>query len=268
MIQVYGHVSVVDTLSAFLPPVTLLRGQRGVGKWTVGEFLADHHHVWAADRCMVRSLTADQARGVVSFVRTAPHGPLKFVLARLTGATESALNILLKTLEEPPERVRFVLTASESVLATVSSRAQTYHLGLLSGTDLYGVLTAKLGMTQALAHKAVAHGYGSVWPALSAQENESARTTALSLMGAVAKQDVELFRQVSLKVDDTVWRQLVLFLQETSSGRWRAFTAEEGAAWRSRREDVIRMLKALSRFADVRSRLAVRVALEPFATRR
>jgi hypothetical protein len=217
---------------------------------------------------MVRSLTADQARGVVSFIRSTPHGPLKFVLIRLSGATENALNILLKTLEEPPEHTRFVLTTSESVLATVSSRAQTHHLGLLSGTELYEVLTAKLGMTPLLARKAVEHGHGSVWPALAAQENESARLTALSLIGAVAKQDVELFRQVSLKVDDTVWRQLVLFLQEVSSGRWRAFTAADGSAWLGRQGDVTKMLRALGRFTDVRSRLAVRVALEPFATRR
>lgn len=61
-----------------------------------------------------------------------------FILHNMNFANEQAQNALLKILEEPPEYVRFVLTApvSSALLGTILSRAAVYSLGQQLGDSL------------------------------------------------------------------------------------------------------------------------------------
>lgn len=59
---------------------------------------------------------------------------------------DEAANALLKTLEEPPSRTRFILLSSQpsSLLVTIRSRCQRVSFGRLSDEDLKVVLRARL----------------------------------------------------------------------------------------------------------------------------
>ncbi len=73
----------------------------------------------------------DEIRNLKESVRTAPAGtPYKvFIIDEVHMLTTPAFNALLKTLEEPPERVILILatTELEKVPATIISRTQQFH---------------------------------------------------------------------------------------------------------------------------------------------
>jgi DNA polymerase III subunit gamma/tau len=142
----------------------IFSGVRGVGKTTTARVLAKALNCLkgpAAEPCneceRCREIAAgasldvleidaasnrgiDQIRELREMVRYAPAtGRYKVViLDEAHQLTEEASNALLKTLEEPPERVIFVLatTAPESLPETIRSRAQHFHFRSLSFAEI------------------------------------------------------------------------------------------------------------------------------------
>jgi len=89
--------------------------------------------------------------------------------------SQAASNALLKTLEEPPDHVVFVLatTDPQKVLPTIRSRTQHYEFHLLDAEVLAMLLAdvaadAKLELPEAAVETAVRRGRGSARDALSA----------------------------------------------------------------------------------------------------
>jgi DNA polymerase-3 subunit gamma/tau len=83
----------------------------------------------------------DQIRELREMVRYAPASS-RYKIVILDEAhqlTEEASNALLKTLEEPPEKVTFVLatTQPENLVETIRSRAQHFHFRALSFAEIY-----------------------------------------------------------------------------------------------------------------------------------
>ncbi len=76
-----------------------------------------------------------------------------FILHNMQFANEQAQNALLKILEEPPEFVRFILTApvSSVMLTTILSRAAVYSLGQQLGDSLNEKHTAACEKAAAIA---------------------------------------------------------------------------------------------------------------------
>ena len=115
----------------------------------------------------------------------------------------SASNALLKTLEEPPDHVVFVLatTDPQKVLPTIRSRTQHYEFHLLDSEVLARLLTdvvreAKLELPDSAVESAVRRGRGSARDALSALDQVVASgvvndDTALirELVAALAERD-------------------------------------------------------------------------------
>ncbi|HVB35401.1 MAG TPA: DNA polymerase III subunit gamma/tau [Patescibacteria group bacterium] len=142
----------------------IFSGVRGVGKTTTARVLAKALNCVKGpaaepcnqcDRCReiaagtsldVMEIDAasnrgiDQIRELREMVRYAPAtGRYKVViLDEAHQLTEEASNALLKTLEEPPERVIFILatTAPESLPETIRSRAQHFHFRSLSFAEI------------------------------------------------------------------------------------------------------------------------------------
>lgn len=83
-------------------------------------------------------------------------------------SSPEAANALLKLLEEPPGRVRFILTSSEPgrLLPTIQSRTVPYHLTGLGDEVIAGLLQAEAGVDAATAAWAAALGQGSIGRAL------------------------------------------------------------------------------------------------------
>jgi DNA polymerase-3 subunit gamma/tau len=87
----------------------------------------------------------DQIRELRDMVRYAPaSGRYKvIILDEAHMLTDEASNALLKTLEEPPERVIFVMatTEPENLADTIRSRSQHFHFRALSFAEINGALT-------------------------------------------------------------------------------------------------------------------------------
>jgi DNA polymerase-3 subunit gamma/tau len=104
-----------------------------------------------------------------------------YILDEVHMLSTGASNALLKTLEEPPGHVVFVLatTDPQKVLPTIRSRTQHYELGLLPGAVLLDHLRwvakdAQLDVTEEQLVLAVRRGKGSARDALSALEQIAA----------------------------------------------------------------------------------------------
>ena len=82
----------------------------------------------------------DQVRDLIEQVRYAPiRGRFKtYIIDEVHMMSQGAFNALLKTLEEPPEHVIFILATTEphKVLPTILSRCQRYDFGKIDDEDL------------------------------------------------------------------------------------------------------------------------------------
>ena len=89
--------------------------------------------------------SVDDARNILEKVQYAPlHGKYKiYIIDEVHMLTNEASNALLKTLEEPPENVVFILATTESqkVLETIVSRCQRYDFKRITTNDIVKRLT-------------------------------------------------------------------------------------------------------------------------------
>ena len=84
--------------------------------------------------------SVDDAREILEKVNYAPvHGKYKiYIIDEVHMLTKEAFNALLKTLEEPPENVIFILATTEShkVLDTIKSRCQRFDFKRITVNDI------------------------------------------------------------------------------------------------------------------------------------
>ena len=181
----------------------LLHGPRGSGKTSTARVLAkalnctdlgdDGEPCCACESCVsiadgrsfdLQELDAasnnkvDDMRALLERVNLASPGRAKvYLLDEVHMLTAGAENALLKTLEEPPAHVTWVLATTEphKVVQTIRSRCQVFELGLISSdimTDHVRYVVADAGLDadgEAIDH-AVAAGGGSVRDTLTALE--------------------------------------------------------------------------------------------------
>jgi DNA polymerase-3 subunit gamma/tau len=171
--EVAGQEHVTRTLAnairtGRIPPAYIFSGQRGIGKTTTARILAKALNcekgptVEPCNECrFCRDVTSgssldvieidaasnrgiDQIRELREMVRYASSGGRYrvVILDEAHQLTGEAANALLKTLEEPPERVLFILatTQPEDLPETIRSRSQHFHFRSLSFQDIVGAL--------------------------------------------------------------------------------------------------------------------------------
>ena len=120
----------------------------------------------------------DDMRALLERVNLASPGRAKvYLLDEVHMLTAGAENALLKTLEEPPAHVTWVLATTEphKVVQTIRSRCQVFELGLISSDIMaehlrYVVADAGLDAGSEAIDQAVAAGGGSVRDTLTALE--------------------------------------------------------------------------------------------------
>lgn len=264
-----GHETARTVLERQLPPATLLYGPPSVGKRTLALHLADHHRVHVLDRWLVldNSLTISTVRLVASFASRAPQGAFKLVIARLEDAGRPALNAMLKTLEEPPPRVKFMLLSSGKPLSTVASRCTVFELGALSGNQLEHVYRNQ-GMPATKARRAAVYARGNVLRGFDAERADAHRSQVVTMVKALALGDRDQFATAFKGWDGRCSELLHVLLTEALTGRWSAFREDDAAGLHNDRRRLWHMTIAVVRVKDVRPRLGVRAALEPFLSRR
>jgi hypothetical protein len=265
---VIGHTRVRQSLEKALPTGTLLTGPASIGKWTLAVHLAQHHQVHAVDHWQVpHGLTIDTVRLITAFARRAPVGSFKLITARLDTASHPALHALLKTLEEPPPKVRYLFTSSTPVLDTVASRCEVYELGHLSEDELIAIYRSQ-GLASGRATRAARHAQGQVQRGYHADTVNQHRNQAVTLAKALATGDKALFDAVFTGWDAHSSEMLHILLTESLTHRWRTFTTADAHGLDRQRPRLLRIVASLGLLAAARPRLGVRAALEPFLARR
>ncbi len=147
----------------------------------------------------------DEMRDLLSRVALGTPGRWKvYIVDEVHQLTPDAASALLKTLEEPPSHVVFVLatTDPQKVLPTIQSRTQHFEFHLLDGDVLAGLLgdinrDANLGLPTDMVRLAVQKGRGSARDAESALEQLAAAggepedaAPIVALAAALAERDV------------------------------------------------------------------------------
>jgi len=120
----------------------------------------------------------DDMRGLLEKVNLTTPGRAKvYLLDEVHMLTSGAENALLKTLEEPPDHVTWVLATTEphKVAQTIRSRCQVFELGLIDADVMSEhlreiVADAELDVADEFIDQAVANGGGSVRDTLTALE--------------------------------------------------------------------------------------------------
>lgn len=263
-----GHQAARAYLERQLPTATLLVGPPSVGKWTLATHLVQHHQVKPIDRWEVQhGLTVDTVRLICAYAARAPQGPFKLIVARLDSSSHQALNALLKTLEEPPPQVRFLLTSAARPSPTIASRCVVFELGFLPAPELEQIYRTQ-GYPSGKAHDAAAYARGQVSRGYDFAGSDTSKNLIVRLAHALATGDRDLYASVFTGWDARCVQTLTTFLTECLTHRWSVFAEQDTGGLHLDRRRVWAMTSAISRLPAARPRLGIRAALEPFLNTR
>lgn len=157
--EVVGQSQVTDVLRRSLAQgkiahAYLLTGPRGVGKTSIARILAheinqlsysdESTHLDIIEIDAASNNGVDDVRDLRDKVQIAPVSANKkvYIIDEVHMLSKPAFNALLKTLEEPPEHIVFILATTDlhKVPATIISRAQHFSFRSISPADLVAQL--------------------------------------------------------------------------------------------------------------------------------
>lgn len=185
--DVVGQEQIVELLEASIKQkkishAYLFCGGRGTGKTTVARIFAreigcNEEDIIEIDAASNRGI--DEIRELREAVRTAPFSSeyKVYIIDEAHMLTKEAANALLKTLEEPPHHVIFILatTDGDKLPVTIISRCQKLsfaspNIETLSSRLMYVAEKEGKSVEKAAAHLIATHGKGSYRDALGVLE--------------------------------------------------------------------------------------------------
>ena len=169
-----GQTVIVETIinsimSNKIPNAFLFTGIRGVGKTTIARIvakslncingieklctddfcencsaIANSNHIDVLEMDAASKTGVDDVRDLIEFSR---YGPTSskfkiFIIDEVHMLSKQAFNALLKTLEEPPEYLKFIFATTEikKIPITVVSRCQRFDLSRIKSSELFDFL--------------------------------------------------------------------------------------------------------------------------------
>ncbi|MGI8741979.1 MAG: AAA family ATPase [Bryobacteraceae bacterium] len=137
----------------------------------------------------LRQITIQQMRLLKDLARFKPlHGSRRvFLIDHIDRANEQAANSLLKTLEEPPEHLVLILTATNpyDLLPTIRSRAVPLHLTPLSPDEMRAFIQER-GLADPERRLALAGGSPGLAISIDLDAYDQRRTAMFSLLQVAA----------------------------------------------------------------------------------
>ncbi len=281
-----------------LHPALLLAGTRGVGKTTIARIIAKGLNCEtgvSARPCGVCSACAeidqgrfvdlievdaasrtgvDDAREILEQVQYAPaRGRYKvYLIDEVHMLSRSAFNVLLKTLEEPPAHIKFVLatTDPQKLPITVLSRCLQFHLKRLPAAEIRARLEHILGEEKiatepgalltlaraadgslrdalSLLDQAIAYGGGRlVADDVRRMLGNIARRDVLGLLSAIAQGQAQTALECLQKLDEQA-PDYGAVLDELAAVLQRVARLQLMPGWQGEEEDADEALGQLSR---------------------
>lgn len=165
-----------------------------------------------------RTFPIELVREVIHAANLAPSvGPWRiFIIPEIERMAAASANALLKTLEEPPERVVLLLTCSEpeALLPTVVSRCQHVPTQPPTADEIRQALVERWGIEPARADQLTALAHGRIGWAIDAAQNpeiERARCETLARIVSLtgASRDERLRAAGTLASDTDAAREVV-----------------------------------------------------------
>ncbi len=166
-----GQNIISDTIlnsikSEKIPNAYLFTGIRGVGKTTIArivakslncsngienickenlcencESISNSNHIDVLEMDAASKTGVDDVRDLIEFSRYGPSSAKYkiFIIDEVHMLSKQAFNALLKTLEEPPEYLKFIFATTEikKIPVTVVSRCQRYDLSRIKSSELF-----------------------------------------------------------------------------------------------------------------------------------
>jgi DNA polymerase-3 subunit gamma/tau len=206
--EIVGQEHVTTTLanalkSGRISHAYLLSGPRGVGKTSIARILAheinglpygEENHLDIIEIDAASNRRIDEIRDLRERVNTAPASAKYkvYIIDEVHMLTKEAFNALLKTLEEPPAHVIFILATTEAhkLPETIISRTQRYTLRPVSEEKVVAHLKditkqEKLTIDDDALHVIAQHGEGSFRDSISLLDQAS------SVNDHVTKADIQ-----------------------------------------------------------------------------
>ena len=172
--QLIGQEVVSETITNSIklnkvPNAYLFTGIRGVGKTTIARIVAkslnclngienictdnlcescesitNSRHIDVLEQDAASKTSVDDVRDLIEFSRYGPTSAKYkiFIIDEVHMLSKQAFNALLKTLEEPPEYLKFIFATTEikKIPITVVSRCQRFDLSRIKSTELFEFL--------------------------------------------------------------------------------------------------------------------------------
>lgn len=232
--QIIGQEHITDTLAEALKQgrishAYLFTGPRGVGKTSIARILAheinnlpyddDSSHIDIIEIDAASNRRIDEIRDLREKVYMAPTSAKYkvYIIDEVHMLTKEAFNALLKTLEEPPEHVIFILATTDAhkLPETIISRTQRYNFKPVAKSQVIDHLAniAKkegIEVTPEALQLLAEHGEGSFRDSISLLDQASNRTDKLDL--AAVQQ------QLGLPPTQAITDLIAEFEQGTASG--------------------------------------------------